>query len=179
MFNEMKSRLAGKIVILSVLFTSTILLTGCSSKSSGDYMKAAHENMMKKNISEAVTDYESVVKEFPQSSEAPDALFQIATIYQNKMVKDLSDNESYTKAANTFREVFDKYPNNEKAPMALFLSGFILANDLKNYEAATSTYNLFLEKFPKHELAASAREELDNMGLSPDQILQKKTPKSI
>lgn len=179
MLNEVKSRLAGKIVILSVLFISTIILSGCSSKSSDDYMKAAHESMMKKNISEAVTDYESVVKEFPNSADAPEALFQIATLYQNKMVKNLSDKDSYTKAADTFREVFDKYPNSEKAPTALFLSGFILANNLMNFESATSTYNLFLEKYPKHELAASARVELDNMGLSPDQILQKTVPKNI
>lgn len=95
------------------------------------------------------------------------------------MVKNLSDKDSYTKAADTFREVFDKYPNSEKAPTALFLSGFILANNLMNFESATSTYNLFLEKYPKHELAASARVELDNMGLSPDQILQKTVPKNI
>jgi len=168
-----------KYFILSVLFTSVIIITGCSSKSSGDYMKAAHDSMVKKNISEALTNYESIIKEFPKSAEAPDALFQIATIYQNKMVKDISDKDANTKAEETFRQVFNKYPDYEKAPMALFLSGFILANDLKDFRAATATYNLFLQKYPKHELATSAREELDNMGLSPDQILHKKAAGNI
>ena len=95
------------------------------------------------------------------------------------MVTNLSDKESFKKAEETFREVYNKYPDDSKAPMALFLSGFILANDLKNFESATSTYNLFLEKYPKHELATSAREELQNMGLSPDQILQNKSQKNI
>ncbi len=142
-------------------------------------MKAAQENVKQKNISEAINNYESVVQEFPDSPQAPDALFQVATLYQNKMVKNISDIESYKKAEETFREVYNKYPDDKKAPMALFLSGFILANDLKNYQSATSTYNLFLEKYPKHELASSAKEELSNMGLSPDQILQKKTQKNI
>jgi TolA-binding protein len=168
-----------KYFILSVFFTCIIFLNGCSSKSADDDMKAAHENVMQKNISEAINDYQSVLNNFPESPEAPEALFQIATLYQNKMVSNISEIESYQKAANTFREVFNKYPNDKKAPMALFLSGFILANDLRNYEAATSTYNLFLQKYPDHELAASAKEELDNMGLSPDEILHKKTQKNI
>ncbi|HKB84895.1 MAG TPA: tetratricopeptide repeat protein [Ignavibacteriaceae bacterium] len=168
-----------KYFILSVLFTGAMLLDGCSSKSADDYMKAAKQNVMNKNMTEAVSNYQSVVNEFPESPQAPEALFQVATLYQNKMVTNLSDKESFKKAEETFREVYNKYPDDSKAPMALFLSGFILANDLKNFESATSTYNLFLEKYPKHELATSAREELQNMGLSPDQILQNKSQKNI
>lgn len=156
-----------------------MFISGCSSKSSNDYMMAAHESMMKKNIIEAVNNYETVAKDFPESADAPEALFQLASIYQNKMVSNIPERETYQKASEIFRKVFDKYPNHKKAPMALFLSGFILANDLRNYDAATSTYNLFLKKYPENELATSAKEELNNMGLTPDQILQKKTPKNI
>ena len=168
-----------KYFILSALFLAVVVFSGCSSKTSKDYMKTAHDSMMKKNISAAIDNFNKVVDEFPESPEAPEALFQVATIYQNKMVKNLSDKESFQKAADNFKEVFDKYPANEKAPMALFLSGFILANDLKNFDAATTDYNLFLQKYPNHQLATSAREELENMGLTPDQILQKKAPKNI
>lgn len=168
-----------KYFILPALFSGIILLNGCSKKSADDYMMAAHESVMQNNISEAINNYQSVINEFPESAKAPEALFQIATLYQNKMVKNLSDKESFKKAAKTFREVFNKYPNDKRAPMALFLSGFILANDLKNFEGATSTYNLFLQKYPQNELAISAKEELENMGLTPDQILQKKAQKNI
>ncbi len=168
-----------KYLILSFLFTGVLFINGCSSKSAEDYMKTAQENVKQKKIAEAINNYESVVNEFPESAQAPDALFQIATLYQNKMVKNISDVESYKKAEETFRKVYNKYPQAEKAPMALFLSGFILANDLKNFQSATNTYNLFLEKYPNHELASSAKEELSNMGLSPDQILKKKTQKNI
>jgi hypothetical protein len=54
------------------------------------------------------------------------------------------------------------------------MSGFILANDLKSYNEATASFSLFLQKFPNNELASSAREELENMGLTPEEILQKK-----
>ena len=168
-----------KYTILSVLFTAIFFLSGCSSKTADDYMKMAHENVMNKNISEAINNYQIVINQFPKTQQAPEALFQIATIYQNKMIENLSDVESFKKAEETFRQVFNLYPDYKEAPKALFLSGFILANDLKNYESATSTYNLFLQKYPDHELASAAREELENMGLSPDQILQKKTQKNI
>ena len=121
-----------KYLILSFLFTGVMFINGCSSNSADDYMKTAQENVKQKNISEAINNYESVVREFPDSPQAPDALFQIATLYQNKMVKNISDVESYKKAEETFRQVYNKYPEDKKAPMALFLSGFILANDLKN-----------------------------------------------
>lgn len=168
-----------KYLLLSFLFTGFLFINGCSSKSADDYMNTAQQNIKQKNISEAISNYESVIHEFPNSPQAPDALFQIATIYQNKMMKNISDVESYKKAEETFRLVYNKYPDTKKAPMALFLSGFILANDLRNFKGATSTYNLFLEKYPEHELASSAKEELSNMGLSPDQILQKKAQKNI
>jgi len=57
--------------------------------------------------------------------------------------------------------------------MGLFMAGFVLANELNMYNEATETYNYFIEKFPEHELAASAKEELDNMGLTPEEILRK------
>jgi TolA-binding protein len=72
-----------------------------------------------------------------------------------------------------FRSVYEKYPNSEQAPMGLFMAGFVEANELNDYDAATKTYNLFLETFPDHELATSAKEELDNMGLTPEEILKK------
>jgi len=84
--------------------------------------------------------------------------------------------ESLEKAAQTYKDVYDKYPKYERTPESLFLSAFIEANDLKNYNKATSIYKLFLEKYPDHELTPSVKAELDNMGLSPDEILKKPQP---
>ena len=76
-------------------------------------------------------------------------------------------------AAKLFRQIYDDYPESEFAPMGLFMSGFVLANELNMYNEATENYKLFLEAFPDDKLAASAKEELDNMGLTPEEILQK------
>ena len=116
---------------------------------------------------------ETLVNEYPESEIAPQALVQLAQIYQNQLDKNIKPTESFEKAEKYFMQVYEKYPESEEAPKALFMSGFILANDLQNYEKATASYNLFMEKYPSHPLAVSAKEELDNMGLTPEEILKR------
>jgi len=137
-------------------------------------MNEASENAKKNNISEVITAYENLVKEYPESKLAPEALFQQAGLYQNRMVKNLSETESLENAVKIYKKIFDKYPDYPKAPDALFMSGFILANELKRYKEATETYRLFLEKYPNHQWALSAKSELENMGVPPEVILQNK-----
>jgi hypothetical protein len=52
------------------------------------------------------------------------------------------------------------------------MSAFISANDLKKYKEATALYKQFLQEYPDNELTSSAQAELDNMGLSPEEILK-------
>ena len=164
---------------LITCFIFSLLIIGCGGKSEEDYMKQAKENVEKNNITAAVDNYQKLVDEYPNSKNAPEALFQMASLYQNKMLKNLSDYESLDKAAKIYKEIYDKYPKNEKAPTSLFMSAFIQANELNKYDEATKSYKLFLEKYPDHELAASAKDELAHMGLSPNDILEKKSDKNI
>ncbi|MBZ0198220.1 MAG: tetratricopeptide repeat protein [Ignavibacteriaceae bacterium] len=160
--------------IIPVLFVALALtLIGCG-KSAEDYMKDATEKLKAQNVAEAVASYQKILEEFPQSEQAPDALYQLATIYQGLLLPNLSREESLIQAVTSFKTVYEKYPKNKYAPVSLFMSGFIMANELHQYEEATKTYNLFIDKFPDHQLASSARDELDNMGLAPDEILKKK-----
>jgi TolA-binding protein len=163
-----------KLLFFTSIFLITIILSGCSKKTDEQYLNEAKTSVENKNIDKAVTAYQDLIKEYPKSPKAPEAIFQLATLYQNKMVKDIPANQSLQKAISLFRSVFDKYPKSKLAPKALFMSGFILANDLKSYNQATASFSLFLQKFPNNELASSAREELENMGLTPEEILQKK-----
>jgi hypothetical protein len=59
------------------------------------------------------------------------------------------------------------------------MSGFIEANNLHQFDEATKTYRIFLEKYPDHELAESAKQELNTMGQAPDEILKQKKPKKM
>jgi hypothetical protein len=57
----------------------------------------------------------------------------------------------------------------------LFLSGFIYNNDLRQLDSAKIVYETFLKKYPDHELAASARFELETLGKDPSQTLNPQT----
>jgi TolA-binding protein len=157
------------------LLALTVLLFGCGKKKQAvEYMKEAKAGIEQKKIPETVKAYETLLSEFPNDSLAPEALYQLATLYQNKMVPNLKENESMEKAVTLFKSVFDKYSDSKQASVSLFMAGFIQANDLKKYQEATATYNLFLQKYPKSDLAPAAAEEINNMGLTPEKIIAKK-----
>ncbi len=160
-----------KTTFLLILFT--FLIVGCGKKSDKDYFDAAEKSVNQQNIQEAIKSYESLIKEYPDSKLAPEALTKMASLYMNQSDSTLNRQQSFAKAAGLFKEVYDKYPKSEQAPTALFMSGFVLSNDLNRYDEATMIYRLFLKKFPNHKLAKSAKEELNNMGMSPEDILKK------
>jgi TolA-binding protein len=157
------------------LLALTVLLFGCAKKkSAAEYMQVAKIGIEQKKIAETIKAYETLVSELPGDSLAPEALYQLGTIYQNKMAPDFKETESMEKAVSVFKSVCDKYPDSKQAQISLFMAGFIQANDLKKYQDATATYNLFLQKYPKSDMASAARDELNNMGLTPEQIIAKK-----
>ena len=157
------------------LLALSFLLFGCAKKKQAvEYMKEAKAGIEQKKIPETVKAYETLLSEFPNDSLAPEALYQLATLYQNKMVPNLKENESLEKAVSLFKSVSDKYTESKQAPISLFMAGFIQANDLKKYQEATATYNLFLQKYPKSDMVPAAKDEINNMGLNPEQILAKK-----
>jgi len=67
-------------------------------------------------------------------------------------------------AIENFKNIVHYYPQGKRAAESLFMMGFINANDLKKYDDAKKYYTEFIQKYPKHELAPSARYELDNLG---------------
>ena len=155
-------------------FIIVLLFISCSKTTDQDLLDRAQNEVRDKKIKEAIADLESLLKEFPDSKLAPKALVQLGTIYQGQLVKNIKMRDSFEKAQEYFREVYDKYPDSEEAPNSLFMSSFILANHLYRFKDATAGYKLFMEKYPNNPLVTSAKDELENMGLSPEEILKKK-----
>jgi len=161
--------------IVFILFSISLLLaTGCSSKKSSDeLLKEGEKLIIEEKYPEAVNSYETIINEYPDDELTPEAISRLAVIYQNKLLQNISEKESFQKAVDLFKSIHEKYPDSKQAPMGLFMAGFVQANELKDYDAATETYKLFIELYPDHELTSSAQEELNNMGLTPEEILQK------
>ena len=163
---------------LIIAFLILLLFFGCSSKKSDkELFDEAQIDLKEQKFPEAVAAFDELINDHSDSELAPEALSQLASIYQNKQIKNLSDKENLEKAIQLFKKLHDDYPKSEYAPSGLFMAGFISANELQNYEAATVIYKQFLTEYPDNELTASAQAELDNMGLSPEEILLKNMAK--
>ena len=66
-----------------------VLISGCSGESAEDIMKSAKENIEQQKYDEAVKLFEKLVIEFPENELAPVALYETATIYQNRLFKNI------------------------------------------------------------------------------------------
>jgi tetratricopeptide (TPR) repeat protein len=126
-----------------------------------------------KNYTQAV----EILKEIANSDDqkySPLALSKLGIIYQQNNISEIRFNESQSIAQKYFYQVYQKYPESSEAAKSLFMSAYLLANELKNFDEATKQYILFIEKYPDNELVTSAKIELENIGLSPEEILKKK-----
>jgi TolA-binding protein len=113
---------------------------------------------------EALEMYGGLREKYPDSPEAEQALFKIATIHNN-------DTRRFPEAVALYKEYADRYPDEEKAAVATFLIGYIYHNELGMLDSAESAYRTFLSRYPDHELAVSAQFELNSLGKSPEEIL--------
>jgi len=162
--------------IISLL--TLLLIVGCSTKKSDkELFDEAQKNLKEDKIPEAVIAFEELVNEHSDSELTPEALSQLGSLYQNKLMKSLSERENLEKAISIFKKLHDQYPTSSYAPSGLFMAGFIYANELQNYKKAEALYKKFLSEYPDDDLAPSAQAELDNLGLSPEEILQKNMTK--
>ena len=98
--------------------------------------------------------------------------------------KEYTDTELYTMATNArsegafddaidyLEEIGEKFPDSDLASKSLFLSAYVCANDLEDLTRAAEYYERFLAKYPNHDMAASARWEITNLGRDPEEILK-------
>jgi TolA-binding protein len=70
-----------------------------------------------------------------------------------------------------YKQFANKYPGAKEAPVASFLVGYLYHNDLHALDSAGVWYKKFLDRYPQHEMAASAQFELSVLGKSPDQLI--------
>ncbi len=100
----------------------------------------------------------------PDSS-AVDALFKAVALAKNV-------NRSYAKAIQLLNKIYTDYPESPRASTALFYEGFTYANDLQDFDKAKKVYDEFLKKYPTDPMAASVMAEIENLGKTPDQIIE-------
>lgn len=141
------------------------VLAGCSGPSAEEYFTQAQQAQTAQDFPQAMGLYEKVIAEHPQSDVAEDAMFMIATILNN-------DLHEYDAAIDAYKRYTRTYTEGKETAIAMFLIGYLYNNELQNFDSASVAYRRFLEKFPVHEMAQAAQFELDNLGKSPEELLE-------
>lgn len=113
----------------------------------------------------ALDGFRLLADQYPGHLHYIDAVLSMGKIYTDQF-------REYDNGMSMFRKVTELYPDSSVTAQAYFMLGFISANYTEKEEDARKYYNLFLQKFPDHELAGSVQFELDNLGLNADDILK-------
>lgn len=78
---------------------------------------------------------------------------------------------TFPKTLTIYDWLIKDYPNYEKTPTVVFLKGFLLDNELKNLDLAKQSYEMFIARYPQHELASHVKFLIENLGKSDEEIL--------
>jgi TolA-binding protein len=89
---------------------------------------------------------------------------------QYTIANDLYNNQEYEKAIVNFKKVIDWYPKGKFTATSIFLIGFISNNYTKDLDEAKKYYQMFIDKYPDHEMISSAKYELENLGKDIDSL---------
>lgn len=63
----------------------------------------------------------------------------------------------------SYKEIVDKFPESEYAPQALFMVGFVCAEEIKDFPQADRAFNEVITNYPGSDVAKSAEWMLKNM----------------
>lgn len=148
-----------------LLFLAAFLLVGCSGQDASDLMQQAAKLQQEGKTAEALALYEQITKEYDDAAVAPEAMFRCALIYVNEQ-------QDPIKAATTYELLAERYPDSEWGHKGLFAAAYTYANEIGNLQRARESYEKYLKQYPDSSMAETARFELDNLGKSPEELLE-------
>ena len=142
---------------LSILFS--ILFIGCSGpniESVNQLWASAIEFRESDDLRSSITNFKSIIRNYPKSEFSSKAQFQIADIY-------LNDVKDYPFAIQEFEILISNYSEDALAKKSSFMVAYIYSNYLDEYSKGMKSYEVFLEKYPNDELVPSVEFELENL----------------
>jgi outer membrane protein assembly factor BamD (BamD/ComL family) len=90
------------------------------------------------------------------------------TAYQE--LQEFKKGTDINKVYNQYQKIYQSFSESKYAEEALFYIGYMNHNNFHQLDSARHYFNLFIEKFPNSDLVASAKFEIDNLGVPPDDL---------
>jgi len=123
-------------------------------------------------VMKLLADYEKFAAKYPDDTTSANYLFNAADIYGGYLHQPKHSIEIYGK-------IYTDFPKYDKRPFTLFMQGFIYENELRDIEGAKAKYQQFLKEYPEHPIAKDVQMTLDNLGKTPEQMLQEFTERQM
>ena len=121
----------------------------------------------KDNVIQLVDAYLLFAQQNPNDLQSPDFLFKALDVAVGVNA------EGPQKAIDIADVLIEKYPDFEMTPMALFIKGFVYENMIGDLQNAEMTYRQFIEKYPESPMVGDVKATLENLGLTPEELIRK------
>ncbi|MBW2957348.1 cell division protein CpoB [Hafnia paralvei] len=125
--------------------------TASSGDANTDYNRAVDLVLVKKQNDQAITAFQSFVKQYPDSTYQPNANYWLGQLFYNKGKKDDS--------AYYFAVVVKNYPKSPKAPEAMYKVGVIM-QDKGQVDKAKAVYQQVIKQYPTSDSAKQAQKRI-------------------
>ena len=121
----------------------------------------------KENVVKLVDAYVLYAKQNPDDVKSAEYLFKALDVVVGVNA------EGPQKAIDIANIMIEQYPEFEMTPMAMFLKGFVYETMMNDNEKALDTYHQFLERYPNSSLVNDVKSTIENIGLSPEELIKK------
>lgn len=155
-----------------LIMAVAMMIFSCGSENLSDKIAKlekqafATENSMNPEIAEQLVDaYCDFATQNTENQQSAEYLFKAMDVSMN------FDNP--TKTFGIIDRLIAEYPDYEKTPMAVFVKGFIYETRYNDVEQAKAAYEKYLELYPDGEMAADCRASIENLGLTPEELVKK------
>ena len=157
-----------------VLLSLALMLLSCGEKMSVEKINELESKVFAKdavlsseNVIQLVDAYLLFAKQNPNDQQTPEFLFKALDVAVG------INAEGPQKAIDIADVLIEKYPDFEMTQMAMFVKGFVYENMIGDLQNAEMTYRQFIEKYPNNPMVEDVKSTLENLGLSPEELIRK------
>ena len=161
-----------KRIFVSLLLAAMML--SCGEKMSVEKINELESKVFAKdavlsseNVIQLVDAYLLFAKQNPNDQQTPEFLFKALDVAVG------INAEGPQKAIDIADVLIEKYPDFEMTQMAMFVKGFVYENMIGDLQNAEMTYRQFIEKYPNSPIVEDVKATLENLGLTPEELVRK------
>ena len=155
-----------------IVLLFSVLLMGCNSNNPSKRIEKLEKQVLATDkaidpvvASDLVSAYCDFADANPNDAMAPEYLFKAVDVSMN-----LNEPQH---TIYIIDKLLKEYPDFPHTQAALFIKAFIFETRYNNLDMAKKLYQQYLEMYPDGEFANDCKSSIENLGLSPEELVRK------